>query len=112
MGSISLKHIYNIIPLDENQYKRNNAFMILTGSWFKKNKEMGIRNFYFSAENSEELEEWKTHIEFIRAKAVYDDFVKSFGKISFPLIREKEDEDLDFTKLQEKESKLRPTIIS
>ena len=79
--------------------------MILTGSWFKKYKEMGIRNFYFSAKNTEMLEEWKTHIEFIRAKAVYDDFVKSFGKISFPLIKEKEDEDLDFTKLQEKESK-------
>ena len=102
LGSISLKHIYNIMPLDEKVYKRNNAFIIYTGSWLKKGKEMGIRNFYFSALSTDELEEWKTFIEFVRAKAVYDDFVNTFGKISFPL-SSNADEDLEFTKMSYKE---------
>ena len=46
---------------------------------------MGVREFYFSADNNDELEQWKTFIEFLRAKSIYDDFVNTFGKISFPL---------------------------
>ena len=102
LGSISLKHIYNIMPLDETVYKRTNAFIIYTGSWWKKHKEMGIRNFYFSTRTTDELEEWKTYIEFVRAKAIYDDFVNTFGKISFPLSSNAQ-EDLEFTKMSYKE---------
>ena len=85
LGVISLKHIFNIFQLNERETKKEFAFMIYTGSWQKKNKEMGIREFYFAAKSFTELEQWITYIEFIRAKAIYDDFVYSFGKISFPL---------------------------
>lgn len=102
LGSISLKHIYNIMPLDERVYKRENAFIIYTGSWWKKHKERGIRNFYFSALTIDELEEWKTYIEFVRAKAIYDEFVNTFGKISFPLTANVQ-EDLEYTKTSYKE---------
>lgn len=85
LGIISLKHIFNIFQLNESETKKEFAFMIYTGSWQKKNKEMGIREFYFAAKSSSELDQWITYIEFIRAKAIYDDFVYSFGKISFPL---------------------------
>jgi hypothetical protein len=85
LGVISLKHIFNIFYLNESESKRKWAFVIYTGSWQKKSKEMGIREFYFAAEDFNELEQWTTYIEFIRAKAIYDGFVSSFGKISFPL---------------------------
>lgn len=85
LGVISLKHIFNIFYLNEAESKRKWAFVIYTGSWQKKNKEMGIREFYFAADSFKELEQWTTYIEFIRAKAIYDGFVSSFGKISFPL---------------------------
>jgi len=85
LGVISLKHIFNIFQLNDTETKKDFAFMIYTGSWQKKNKEMGIREFYFAGKNFEEMEQWITYIEFIRAKAIYDDFVYSFGKISFPL---------------------------
>ncbi len=85
LAVISLKHIFNIFQLNERETKKEFAFMIYTGSWQKKNKEMGIREFYFAANWFSELEQWITYIEFIRAKAIYDDFVYSFGKISFPL---------------------------
>jgi adenylate cyclase 10 len=31
------------------------------------------------------LEQWIIYLEFARAKAIYDDFVLSYGKISFPI---------------------------
>ena len=46
---------------------------------------MGVREFYFSSTDYSILETWTTYLEFLRAKAIYDDFVSSFGKISFPL---------------------------
>jgi adenylate cyclase 10 len=54
-------------------------------SWMKKSIEMPLRDFYFAAENEEKLEEWSIYLEFSKAKAIYDDFVNNFGKISFPL---------------------------
>jgi len=85
LGVISLKHIFKIFYLDEKETKKKFAFVIYTGSWQKKNKEMGVREFYFSATDYSILETWTTYLEFLRAKAIYDDFVSSFGKISFPL---------------------------
>ena len=51
----------------------------------KKNKEMGERKFYFSALSEDALEQWIIYLEFAKAKAVYDDFVNTYGKISFPI---------------------------
>lgn len=85
LGVISLKHIFKIFYLDEKETKKKYAFVIYTGSWQKKNKEMGVREFYFSSNDYSSLENWTTYLEFLRAKAIYDDFVYSFGKISFPL---------------------------
>lgn len=31
------------------------------------------------------MEEWTIYLEFAKAKAIYDEFVNNFGKISFPL---------------------------
>ena len=53
--------------------------------YFFLNKFQGIREFYFAARNNDELEQWTTSMEFMRAKAIYDDFVNTFGKITFPL---------------------------
>jgi len=46
---------------------------------------MGERKFYFAASDEESLEQWTIFIEFARAKAIYDEFVNSFGKIQFPI---------------------------
>jgi len=53
--------------------------------WYKKNKELGDRRFFFNAKNAEELEMWTIYLEFAKAKAIYDDFTNNFGKISFPI---------------------------
>ena len=46
---------------------------------------MPLRKFFFASENEESLEEWTIFLEFAKAKAIYDEFVDNFGKISFPL---------------------------
>lgn len=46
---------------------------------------MPLRTFFFAAKTEEMLEEWSIYLEFSRAKAIYDEFVNNFGKISFPL---------------------------
>ena len=86
LGTIPFKNIFQIMPIKETESKgKAYAFVIYVGSWQKKDKDMGIREFYFSAYSDDELEQWTTYMEFIRAKAIYDSFVNTFGKISFPL---------------------------
>lgn len=43
------------------------------------------RKFYFSAEKEDQLEQWIIYLEFLKAKAIYDQFVEQFGRIPFPL---------------------------
>jgi len=42
---------------------------------------MPRREFYFAALDEEQLEEWTIYLEFMKAKAIYDEFVSNFGKI-------------------------------
>lgn len=46
---------------------------------------MPLRKFYFAAQSEDQLEEWSIYLEFAKAKAIYDEFVANFGKISFPI---------------------------
>lgn len=41
--------------------------------------------FHFASESDDDLEEWVIYLEFTKAKAVYEQFVDKFGKISFPI---------------------------
>lgn len=86
LSLVPLKFIYNIVPLNEREkFNKNFVFYLNATTWVKKNKEMPDRQFYFAASNDDELEQWIIYLEFARAKAIYDDFVNNYGKISFPI---------------------------
>jgi adenylate cyclase 10 len=86
LGTIPLKSIFGVQPLNEREKGNKSwAFQIQASSWWKKSVEMPVRTFYFAASSEDLLEEWSIYLEFTKAKAVYDDFVNNFGKISFPL---------------------------
>lgn len=86
LGSILLRYMYSLIPLNEKEkYNKSFVFQMSATSWVKRQKELGERRFFYSAENEEALEQWIIYLEFARAKALYDDFVNSYGKISFPI---------------------------
>ncbi|CAD8124494.1 unnamed protein product [Paramecium sonneborni] len=91
LGTIILSSIYQIVPLnDKEKVNSKFAFEIRTGNWFKRQKLMPRRDFYFSATSEEQMEEWTIYIEFMRVKATYDEFVNNFGKIQFPIANFKE----------------------
>ncbi|CAD8122137.1 unnamed protein product [Paramecium sonneborni] len=91
LGTINLSSIYQIVPLnDKEKVNSKYAFEIRTGGWFKRQKLMPRRDFYFSAISEEGMEEWTIYIEFMRVKATYDEFVNNFGKIQFPIANFKE----------------------
>lgn len=82
-GLISLKQIFSIAFMSE---KKRTVLLLRTGSYqTRDNKDLGLVHMNFAHEEFDVLEEWATYIEFARAKAIYDDFVNTFGKISFPL---------------------------
>ena len=118
LGTFALKNIYSIMPITEKEAKgKLFAFVIYVGSWLKKDKEMGIREFYFSAVDNDELEQWTTYIEFTKAKAIYESFVNTFGKISFPLGNANEhfenfDLDIDINTRKNQGSLSRLTLIT
>jgi len=86
LSVVPLRYIYSIVPLNEKEkYNKNYGFYINASSWVKKNKEMTDRKFYFAANDDDSLEQWIIYLEFARAKAIYDDFVFNYGKISFPI---------------------------
>jgi len=82
LGLISLKQIFSLAFMSQ---KNRNVFLLKSGSFQKDNKDTGLVQLYFSHEEFDVLEEWAIYIEFARAKAIYDDFVNTFGKIAFPL---------------------------
>lgn len=89
-----LKHIYAILPLNEKEINNKSyAVLVKASAWFKKNKEMNERKFYFAASDNEQLETWTIYMEFAKAKAVYDDFVNAFGKIKFPITSQEDQYD-------------------
>ncbi|CAD8109893.1 unnamed protein product [Paramecium primaurelia] len=91
LATIILSSIYQIVPLnDKEKVNQKYVFEIRTGNWFKKQKLMQRRDFYFSANSDESMEEWTIYIEFMRVKATYDEFVNNFGKIQFPIANFKE----------------------
>lgn len=86
LSVITLKNIYYVEAMNDRQrFNKNNVFQLNCTSWIKKNAEKGERKFFFAVALVEELEQWTIYLEFAKAKAVYDDFVGHYGKISFPI---------------------------
>ena len=83
--SIPLRYVYAVLPLEDTEYNKLYSFQLSVTGWQKKEREMNERKFYFAAEDEEGLESWMIYIEFAKAKAVYDGFVNSFGKVQFPI---------------------------
>ena len=79
-GSIPLKSIIHIIPVYRDDvvksYERP-GFKIGAVKWYKGPNENGYRDFRFACDNNEEVENWLIHIEYIRARAIYEEFIST-----------------------------------
>jgi len=89
LGSFDLKYLYSVEILpDKERGDKNNLFHIQVSSWYKKDEVRGSRNFYFSCATRDDLYEWVITLNFLRVKAIYDEFSYNYGMINLPLMHE------------------------
>lgn len=88
-GSIPLKEIISIASANVEEYQQIQGntsqvlgFKILTDKWRKGSQWQSRREFWFSCENNEEEEDWKLCLEYMRNKAVYEDFLSKFDVVA------------------------------
>jgi hypothetical protein len=86
LGSFFLSNILDIIILSDFDIGgRKNIITVYISSWFKKEEIKGPRKFIFSFSTRKELYEWTITLNFLRVKAIHDDFTLKFGVIHLPL---------------------------
>ena len=89
LGYFDLKNLYLVEVLTDGEIGgMENVFCIQVSSWYKKDQIKGTRKFYVSASNKVELYNWVITLNFLRVKAIYDEFTKNFGLINLPLPHE------------------------
>jgi hypothetical protein len=89
LGSFDLKNLYQaqLLP-DFSVGGHKNCFMIHVSSWYKKDEVKGSRKYYFSERSKEEAYNWVITLNFLRVKAIYNEFTANFGMINLPLKHE------------------------
>jgi adenylate cyclase 10 len=86
IGVLPLKQISQICAVQQQQANKEIYQLDITvTNWLKRSTEQAIRTFTFLCDSEDDLEEWTIFLEFAKAKAIYNDFVENFGKISFPI---------------------------
>lgn len=89
LGYFDLKNLYMVDILTDGEIGgMENVFCIQVSSWYKKDIIRGPRKFYFSSVIKEEMYNWVITLNFLRVKAIYDEFTKNFGMINLPLLHE------------------------
>ena len=102
LGYIELKHLYQVEILPDFYFgNRQNLFQIHVAQWFKKDLLQGPRKYILSLQTTEELYEWVISLNFMRVKALHDEFTINFGVVSFPLFAV-EKEEIKFEKNMKK----------
>ena len=90
LGMFELKHIYDIKVLRDFEFSdKRNLLQIKVSAYYKKDQLKGERDYIFSINDKDELNAWVIVLNFLRAKAIYDEFRFNFGNIYFPFIHEK-----------------------
>ena len=89
LGSFDLKNLNNAeIMSDFSVGSKANIFFVQVSSWVKKDIIKPGRSYYFSVNQKSELYSWVIYMNFLRVKAIYDDFTSQFGQLSLPLDHE------------------------
>ena len=89
LGYFALKEINTIDILPDYQIGgKNNIIKINVNSFYKKDMKKGERTFFFSTHDKSKLYEWVITLNFLRVKAIYDEFKTQFGVINLPMDHE------------------------
>lgn len=89
LGYFELKEINTIDILPDYQIGgKQNIIKINVNSFYKKDMRKGERSFLFSTKDKSKLYEWVITLNFLRVKAIYDEFKTQFGVINLPMNHE------------------------
>jgi len=67
---------------------RANIFQVSISGWIKKEEAKGARTYLFAVPHKSDLYSWVIYLNFLRVKAIYDNFTLQFGQINLPLSHE------------------------
>ena len=73
--------------------------------WYKKDILQGPRNYIFSCDSREELFTWLITLNFLKMKALYDEFSVNFGVVTLPLFLIEKEEIKNIRNLKKKFNK-------
>jgi hypothetical protein len=85
LGYFELKRMHSVEIQTGELYRGVEIFCIQASSWMKKEVSKGARKFIFSGETGEEVSGIITTLNFLKVKALYDEFTHNFGVINLPL---------------------------
>jgi hypothetical protein len=89
LASFNLVNILDISILPDFHYLgKKNIINIYLRCWNKKDELKGPRRFIFGFANREEMYKWTMTLNFLRVKAIHDDFTLKFGMMNLPLKHE------------------------
>jgi class 3 adenylate cyclase len=93
LGYIELKHLYQVEILQDLHFgNKKNLFQIYVAQWYKKDLLQGPRNYILSCDDRETLYNWVITLNFMRVKALHDEFSNNFGIISLPMFANEKEE--------------------
>lgn len=109
LAYIELKHLYQVEVLPDLHFgNRRNLFQIHVAQWYKKSLLQGPRKYIFSCDNRENLYSWVISLNFMRVKALHDEFSINFGVISLPLFAVEQEEKKFEKTLKKKFTRINP----
>lgn len=86
LGSVPIQFIYQTVS-SKMAWVEKPSFSISTTQWFDKySNDQGRRDFYFACDNQQQMEKWIIIIEFLRTKAVYDNYTQRNIPVLFPIV--------------------------
>ncbi len=89
LGYFELKEINTLdIQPDYSYGGKQNIIKISVNNYYKKDIRKGERSFLFCTRDKSKLYEWIITLNFLRVKAIYDEFKTSFGVINLPMNHE------------------------
>ena len=90
LGMFELKNIYAITALKDFEFgQKKNILQLKVSSFYKKDKLKDGRDYIFSFKSRSEMNEWIITLNLLRAKAIYDEYINTYGVINFPFNHEK-----------------------
>ena len=93
MGEVELNFIYQVMK--SSQVRNERPTFLISVTMYKKNgKEMPKRDIAFSCDTEEARDKWIIAIDFLKTKAIYDEYAKKNQCVNLAMQNSNQQEEL------------------